>query len=318
MYRTMIVPLDGSEYSERALTTATTLARATGAQLVLVRVVSAPVPHGADAPKVQVEAVHEAEAYLTYLTKQLSGNDIRVEMAVPFMSAPEGILLEIDQRHADLVVMCTHGRSGLGRWIYGSVAEKVLAHSPVPILLVKPTGLVGPLLLGASQAPLLVPLDGSSYAEAALPHALDLSRALDRELRLLRVVVPPMIPVLAPTPSGAIPIQAEEMVVEEEQQIAKDYLAKLVERLKGESRGVKSEVRLGWPAEEIQEESKATGAGMIVMATHGHTGLKSMILGSVALEMVHRRSLPLFLVRPAELAKTDHEAIPNTTAGGVG
>jgi len=308
MYRTMIVPLDGSEYSERALITATTLARVTGAQLVLVRAASPSALPGVDASEAQLKVIQEAEAYLVDLHRRLAGIDVRVEMGVPVMSAHEGVLHEINQHHADLVVMCTHGRSGLGRWIYGSVAEKVLAHSPIPVLLVKPNGLVGPLLLGSSLAPILVPLDGSSYSEAALPHALALSQALDRELLLLRVVVPVMNPVSNPTPSWAFQIEAEEMVVqEEEQHMAEDYLAKLVGRLKSEGRRVKSMVRLGWPAEEIQEESKAIGAGMIVMATHGHTGFKGVILGSVALEMVHRGSLPLFLVHPTELANTHSE-----------
>jgi nucleotide-binding universal stress UspA family protein len=310
-YRTMIVPLDGSEYSQRALITATTLARATGAQLVLVRAASASVLLGVDASEAQLKVIHEAEAYLTKWAGRLDGMGFRVETAVPFMPAHEGILLEINQHHAGLVVMCTHGRSGVGRWIYGSVAEKILADSPVPVLLVRPNGPVGPLLLGSSQAPLLVPLDGSCYAEAALPHALALSQALDRELLLLRVVVPVMNPVSSPGQSWALAMDAEEMVVQEEQdqQMAEDYLDNLVGRLKSEGRRVKSKVRFGWPAEEIQEESKAAGAGMIVMATHGHTGLRGAILGSVALEMVHRGLLPLFLVHPTELADTHSELV---------
>jgi nucleotide-binding universal stress UspA family protein len=301
MYRTIIVPLDGSEYSERALVTATSLARVMGAQLVLVRAVSTSVFPGVDATEAQVKAVGEAEAYLTALSRQLAEKDMRVEIAVPFMSAPEGILLEINQRKADMVVMCTHGRSGLGRWIYGSVAEKVLAHSPVPVLLVKPTGLVTPLLLGSAQAPLLVPLDGSSYAEAALPYALDLSRTFGRKLILLRVATYAIVPVNMPGQNFTFPSEVQEMVNKEEQQEAEDYLAKLTERLKADGQLVQSMVRWGEPAETIQEESKATGAGMIIMTTHGQTGLKNVIMGDVALEVVRLTSLPLFLVRPAEL-----------------
>lgn len=301
MYRTIIVPLDGSEYSERALVTATSLARVMGAQLVLVRAVSTSVFPGVDATEAQVKAVSEAEAYLTALSRPLAEKDIRVEIAVPFMSAPEGILLEINQRKADLVVMCTHGRSGLGRWIYGSVAEKVLAHSPVPVLLVKPTGLVTPLLLGSAQAPLLVPLDGSSYAEAVLPYALDLSRTLNRKLILLRVATYAIVPVNVPGQNFTFPSEVQEMVNKEEQKEAEDYLAKLTERLKADGQLVQSVVRWGEPAITIQEESKAAGAGMIIMTTHGQTGLKNVIMGDVALEVVRLTSVPLFLVRPAEL-----------------
>ena len=201
LYRTILVPLDGSSFSERALPTATALARATGAGLVLVRAASASVPPGGIRPTYRAGRFKKK----TFTSPPTSGapafrrhrsgrsrrqsftwtasptawpNKACGRAAVPYAAAAEGILTEIDVQSADLVVMCTHGRSGLGRWIFGSVAEEVLAHSPVPVLLVRPTGTPVTLSAEPGKFRLLVPLDGSAFAEAALPHAAKLAQAL--------------------------------------------------------------------------------------------------------------------------------------------
>ena len=193
MYRTILVPLDGSAFSERALPMATTLAQTMSARLVLVRAASASVFPGADPTEAQCQAVEEAQAYLWALATGLSEQGLSVEVAVPYGDAAESILLEIGLRGADLVVMCTHGRSGLGRWIYGSVAEQVLARSPAPVLLVHPTGEAATLGPEPKQAALLVTLDGSAFAETALPHAATLAHAFGGTILLLRTVEPSML-----------------------------------------------------------------------------------------------------------------------------
>jgi nucleotide-binding universal stress UspA family protein len=119
MYRTLIVPLDGSAFSERALPMATSFARSLGAQVILTRAASSlpfPAIDGAD---VQVQAVREAQVYLSALASRLTEQGLNIEVAVPYGDAAESILVEIGLRRADLVIMCTHGRSGLGsmaRW----------------------------------------------------------------------------------------------------------------------------------------------------------------------------------------------------------
>ena len=255
MYRTILVPLDGSSFSERALPVAAALARTTGAKLVLVRAASASVRAGAHSadlqgrqiqkeelfvsadaggagrPAAQIRAIEEAELYLEGIAGRLAEQGVRAEVAVPYAAAAEGILTEIDVQSADLVVMCTHGRSGLGRWIYGSVAEEVLAHSPVPVLLVRPTGAPVNLSPEPGQSRLLVPLDGSAFAEAALPHAAALAHALGGSILLVYAVAPPVRPY---NDMMAIPAGIDEdldTLVEEERERAERYLASVGERL---------------------------------------------------------------------------------------
>jgi nucleotide-binding universal stress UspA family protein len=294
MYHTILVPLDGSTFSERALPMATTLAHTMSAQMILVRAASASVFPGADPTEAQCQAVDEAQAYLSTLASGLSVQGLSVEVAVPYEDAAEGILLEIDLHSADLVVMCTHGRSGLGRWIYGSVAEQVLARSPAPVLLVHPSGEVATLGPEPAQASMLVPLDGSAFAETALPYAAALALVFGGTLLLVRAVTPPV------TPSSYPGLGLVQKSSEEEQREAKTYLEEVAQRLRSDGLSVQTVVREGWPADIIAYLGATLGPRMIVMATHGRTGVVRLLLGSVALEVVRRSSLPVLLVRPSE------------------
>jgi len=137
MFRKILVPLDGSDLAARALPYATVLARNNGAQLLLVRAVESHVLPIRDHAKAQQAEADEAERYLTACAASLTNKgDLHVEVAAPHGTVERGIVNEITLSGADLVVMSTHGRSGLGRLFMGSVAAEVLRHSPVPVLLV--------------------------------------------------------------------------------------------------------------------------------------------------------------------------------------
>jgi nucleotide-binding universal stress UspA family protein len=299
MYHTILVPLDGSTYAERALPLAVGLAQAMKAGLVLVCACSATSVKGQHPGEAQFEAVADAQAYLAGVAGRLTKEDISVEIAAPATPAPEGILATIISSHADLVVMCSHGRSGLGRWIYGSVTEAMVARSPVPILLVRPVGPVPTVPLKAGQPSLLVALDGSAFSEAALAPAAGLAQALGAIMVLLRVVTWPILGYANLTGTEPGTQEVEAAIEEEEEVEAKKYLEDVAARLQKDGIDAKAIVRLGWPAEAILDEAKLAGASLIVMATHGRTGLRQLLLGSVALEVVHRGLLPLLLVRPS-------------------
>ncbi|MBW1714199.1 MAG: universal stress protein [Deltaproteobacteria bacterium] len=127
MYKKILVPLDGSEVAEKILGQVVDLARLTGAEIVLLRVALARTFPGADPTDKQVEVVDRAEKYLAGVKEKLEKEGLKVSAHV---------LLEHAQE-VDLVAMSTHGRTGLGRWALGSVAERVLRHSPKPVLLVR-------------------------------------------------------------------------------------------------------------------------------------------------------------------------------------
>lgn len=301
MYRTLLVPLDGSLFGERALPIALVLARMGGAKVVLVQAVWASARPGEDAIEVERQAIEHAEVYLAGVAQRLTGQGIQVETATPYAIAAEGILVEIAVRQADLVIMCTHGRSGLGRWLFGSVAEAVLAKSPVPVLLVRPIGPLTSLSLDPNRAAILVPLDGSAYGEASLPHAVAITRGRGGLIVLLRVVSPPVGYYPDPVLGQPYVSEVAEKLLKGEEQEAKNYLDMVAERLRAQGVRVQPTVHIGWPTDSILDEVRSVGADLIVMATHGRTGVGDLLLGSVALDVVRRSGLPLLLVRPDAL-----------------
>jgi nucleotide-binding universal stress UspA family protein len=136
--RTILVPLDGSILAESALPEAAELARQRGARLLLVRAAEAHVPVAVDPTESQVRVVQEAETYLASVKARLAATGITdVETSVWYGPPAYAIVEAARLRHADLIVMTTHGRSGLGRLILGSVAESVLRGTTTPILLLR-------------------------------------------------------------------------------------------------------------------------------------------------------------------------------------
>lgn len=304
MYRTIIVPLDGSALSERAIPVATRLARATNGQVVLVR--SAWVHHVTefDDPTREIAALEEAERYLLEVRSHLDNEDVVVDTAVPFAPPAEGILVEAELREADLIVMSSHGRSGLGRWVFGSVAEEVLHKSKIPVMLVRTWETRRVVATEPEPSQALVPLDGSVFAEAAIPYATELAKLLNGSVVLVRVV--PM-PVVWASPLAGQPYPTMEIINEEEAE-ARAYLEEVATRVRQEGAHAQTILRVDAVARAIVEESHLPGVAFVVMATHGRTGLNQALFGSTALEVMHRGTPPLLLVRPTGLVSPEQEA----------
>lgn len=289
MYRTILVPLDGSTLSECALPMAVYLARATKAKIVLVRAVWMPDEPGLDPIASQMWAARESRTYLEGVASNLSTTKVPIETYVPFALPHDGILREIELRHADIVVMSTHGDSSPEARLFGSVARAVVAHCHVPVLLIR-MGLGSPTALPKPNADtLLVPLDGSSFAEAILPYAADLAATLNWHMVLMHILV-------EPEQESPLLVAHTDTPV-----IAERYLAEVATRLRPLGLNVRMVVRSGVPAPVVLEESEAANVGMVVMATHGQTGMREMLFGSVAQDVLHFANTPLLLVRPAGL-----------------
>jgi nucleotide-binding universal stress UspA family protein len=257
-----------------------------------------------DAAAFQQQTVETAEAYLAGVRATLVDKGLTVLTGVPFGGAPATwILEEIELRNADLVIMATHDRVGPDRWIHGSVAEAVVHQAPVPVMLVHTPY---DAAVFEMTAPLLVvPLDGSEVAESALAVAESLVVTLGAQAALLGVV---------PRPGQLVAMQAGEIGVygagEFERSVAdsRDYLESIAVRMPG----AEVVVRQGDPAVEIAAFAAARRAAMVVMATHGRTGLSRVMLGSVAGGVVHNGSLPVVLLRPRELRAAE-QPVPALT-----
>lgn len=155
----ILVPLDGSSLAEAALPEAVELARTSGAQLFLLRAAQTHTPPGVDATQAQIEVVEEAEKYLAQVQEQLGTLGLKeVKTTVWYGPAAYAIVEAARLYKIDLIVITTHGRSGLGRLILGSVAESVLRGTRTPIL-----------VLRAPEAPVELPAGAGASAESAEP-----------------------------------------------------------------------------------------------------------------------------------------------------
>ncbi len=185
MFQRILVPLDGSARAEQALPLAARLARVTGGVVILLRVDTTQVNmvwySGQAAQMMQetLEAEHtRAVEYLTHLLSSEVLDGVAASMLTVEGEAAHGILVAAKEQQADLIVISSHGHTGFKRWMVGSVAQKVARHSPVPVLILRSTGEKQISLPPAGERPVrvLVPLDGSTLAEAALEPAVALSQ----------------------------------------------------------------------------------------------------------------------------------------------
>jgi|GEM_PF-63966 len=297
MYRVILVPLDGSPLAERALPQALVLAHLSEARIVLLQVIP-PTDDGVTSEAEEEGFIRAGEAYLRELAKREAGG-LEVETAIRGGEPAMAILEEVKRRDVDLVVMSTHGRSGPGRWIYGSVADAVMRHSPVPVILVPASWQAIP---HPDHPPrILVPLDGSTVAEEVLRPVGDLATAMGADLVLVRVVEP------HPTTYTGMDYLANDPT--QELIGARAYLERVATDLKSTGRTVSIQEEFGFPVTTIQEQTLTQEVAMIAMATHGSGGITRLLLGSVATGLVQRAGVPVFLVRPVD----HHREMTTTT-----
>jgi nucleotide-binding universal stress UspA family protein len=208
--------------------------------------------------------------------------------------------------------MATHDRTGPQRWLRGSVAEAVVNHSPVPVLLIRAAGSIRPVERFSQARPVLVvPLDGSDFAETAVPVAAGLARVL--AARLILVAVIPAAGHLTASEMGFAAYVGgdHERLVADTQ----SYLADVAQRIPAPTANVARTVRFGEPATEIARLARESAAAAVVMATHGRTGLVRTIMGSVAGGVLHQSTSPVLLVRPAQLRAAEEPVVTLATAG---
>ncbi len=302
LYRLVLVPLDGSAFAEQALPLATEIACRTGAMLQLA-LVHHPVPALATALEVpQVEAQLEQEGRMSEST-YLSGvverirSTANVAVTSALLDGPVAGALEeqVQQAGADLVVMTTHGRGALSRFWLGSVADHLVRHVHVPVLLIRPAGDTPPV---SRLDRILVTLDGSEFSEHAIDRAVALGQPFGAEFILLIVVEPPY-PVVDPNGLMVVPLDpdAERKLRES----AARYLEGHAARLRREGHVVTTVVADGLPvAQTILAEAERARADLIAIASHGRGGFERVLVGSVTDKVVRGATHPVLVARPGE------------------
>ena len=296
----ILVPLDGSRLAEQALSCAMTLGRGLPAELVLFRAVSIPsdVQEALDKaglkPDPLVEKLKtEASEYLEAMSHLLSKTGLSFSHVVQRGFAADAILDYVEQMDIQLIVMASHGYTGIKRWRHGSVAERVLQKTSVAVLLVRAKeGISKGLPEAGPCRRILVPLDGSKVAEQVLPAVTPIARALRCEMTLFQV---PII-----YASGSLigdwymPWQGS---FETADQDSRDYLERLASDLREQGIEASAATWVGGVAESIIDYAEINDVDLIAMCTHGRTGIARWTLGSVADRVLRAGDKPLLLVR---------------------
>jgi nucleotide-binding universal stress UspA family protein len=300
MYRVIVVPVDGSVFSEGALPLATSLARLTGARLDLVQVIEPPAIDGA-APWLGDLETRAAE-YVGLLAEALRAAGAP-EVVTHVLDGPvaKRIKSHVEDAGGDLVVMATHGRGALTRSWLGSVADRLVRTSPVPVLLIRPTESDHPSFQRARDIRhILVPIDGSAESESVVDPVSELAIPLAAEITLLRVIEDPLPPGLVFLPGG---LQDSDELVDEAVKEARAHLADLAGHV--ERRGVAVRVELlvdESPASAILKHADEAPVDLIAMSTHGRGGLERVVLGSVADKVVRASKTPVLVFTRAAVA----------------
>ncbi len=292
VFSKILVPLEGGDVGATALTPALTMALATGASIELLTVVDP----GADASVRDAAGTH-----LEYLAAGLVAKGVSTDTEVRAGVPAAEIVATVGRVGADLVAMATHGRAGLARAFLGSVAERVVATSPVPVLLVRPGG-QGMTTLRT----ILVPVDGSPGGAIALSSALALARVSGARLVLIQVVVPILAYQTMDIAGYGGGIFFDPDWDEEALGAARRYVSGLAGRLGASGLRAEGVAVLGdvlSPSTSvvgaIVANADAVGADLIVMSTHAHTGAARVLLGSTADALVRTSHRPVMLVRRA-------------------
>jgi nucleotide-binding universal stress UspA family protein len=296
MFEHLLVPLDGSWLAEAALPAASYLAEVLGAWVTLVHVVEQDAPQQIHSDRHLVDP-DEAEVYLEEVAGRAFPPGVRVEWHVhtaPQRDVARSIVAHVDELAPDLIVMCTHGQGGLQTWLFGSIAQQVIALGATPVLLIRPSDVDA--LPPFTCQKLLVPLDGNPEHEQGLAVAAGLVEPCKARMHLLRVV--PTLGTLDSRQAASARLLpgTTSALLDLDQASAETQLQHLVEELEGQGLWATTDVRRGDPATVIAQVAQEEGASLVVLGTHGKTGLEAFWSESVAPQVCNRTRLPLLLV----------------------
>jgi nucleotide-binding universal stress UspA family protein len=302
VFNRILVPLDGSELAETALQSARLIARKQAAELILITVSTygqllAPSPAGysmmipaqtpnlldSDAENYLDTIYHKVyEPGLEIKTKAVSGD---IAGNIVDLAAAEGV---------DLIIMTTHGYSGFTRWMMGSVTERVLRSAQCPVLVIRCADL-------PKQA--VIPLDGSELSELALAPGLTLARLLGAQSTLLRINQEKKLSnlelSLLDAAEAGLGRHIDQQLDQEEEDNAANYLKNIARRYSSPEVEIRTVVLGGSPAESILAYVEAGAVDLLIMATHGHSGLRRWVYGSVTEKCLNNSACAMLIVRPS-------------------
>jgi nucleotide-binding universal stress UspA family protein len=288
-YQKILVPLDGSDLAEKALPYTKTIAKLKNSEVILFAV--SITASGGRRDRL-------LKSYLEVNAKGLESQGIKVSTAVTYGNVAEDIIEYADKNNIDLIIISTHGYSGIKRWMLGSVTQKVLYGTGTPVLLIKSKS---PEISKLEFKKILLPVDGSPFSETIFPYIEELTRDTNAEVILLEVSEPPIVPSYGTRPINPTWEKYRDSIWTELQQQASEYLEEMKSDLVKRGWKIKSQIvkgEVGEVAQSIMQVAEKEKIDLVVIATHGRTGVSRWVYGSVANRIVEESLQPVLLIRP--------------------
>jgi len=296
MFKHILVPLDGSKLAEAALPVAASLAQTLGAPVTLLHIIEQDAPQEIHKDYHLTQA-DEASAYLKQVAQRDFPPKIQVDSHVHTAAVKDvaGSIVEHATREfqPDLIIMCTHGKSGVRELLFGSIAQQVVAQGLTPLLLIRPDSRISEPF---QVARILVPLDTGPIHDASLPITQELARAYKSSIHLV-TVIPTFRTVSGETAaaSSLLPATTSALLEINVENAAND-LQEHLEELKNVDLPATAEVARGDPATEIVNLSEKLRVDLLVLTTHRKAGTAAFWARSVAPNVVRRARVPILLI----------------------
>jgi nucleotide-binding universal stress UspA family protein len=296
MFQQLLVPLDGSRLAESSLPYAASLCQVLKAGVTLIHIIEHHAPQEIHGER-HLREEKEAEEYLRQVAGQFFPPETRVNMHVhteEVRNVARSIAEHAGEMTPDLIVMCTHGESGMFNLV-GSIAQQIIGQGKTPILLVQPGG--SPLNTPVILQKFLVALDGDPEHEQGLKTAGELAKYMHASLHLLTVI--PTLGTLSGerAAAGLLLPGATSAMLDMTEECTVDYLEEQAAVLRARGIPVRTTIRRGDPVQQILADSQ--DEDLIVLGTHGKAGIDAFWAGSVAPKIVSQTRLPVLLVPAA-------------------
>jgi nucleotide-binding universal stress UspA family protein len=311
MYRSVLVPLDGSSFGEQALPLAASIARRAKAALQLVHVATPLDVAYAEAmlvsdPDLEYTLEMQQRDYLEQMAKRVeSSAELPVSTVLLRGEVASSIRLHAVKEKVDLVVMTTHGRGALARFWLGSVTDEMVRHLPIPILLVRPQEGEPMWRHEPMLKHILLPLDGTPLAEQILEPAIALGSLMGADYTLLRAIKP-VLPPGSPPGGESFSDRAAKLLTQSKithERLAREAhgcLEQVAQRLRAREWRVQTRVLVEeQPGRAILDALAPAEIDLLALATHGRRGLSRLVLGSVADKVIRGSAVPVLVQRPA-------------------
>ena len=294
MFQRILVPLDGSKLAEQVFPHVAELAKAFGSEVVLVAVCE---------PE-EKDYGHACRLYINNEAKQLSGamgkgSAVTIKAEVLVGKPAKQILDYAEENDIDLIIISSHGRSGITPWSLGSTINKLLHKIGIPLIIIRARET--PIEPAKSKLfeRILIPLDGSKRSAVVLPYVVELTKKLKSEVILIQVIE---LGHHVHTIMGLDYIPFKDRDIDSMRTEAQKYLGEVSEQFLATKATIRCEVRLGDTAKGIIKYASETDSRLIALASHVHSGIEDWFYGSVTHKILHASGQSVFLV-PSEGAK---------------